>query len=96
MSRVCMPSTESQGTIKWEVVIYRSEEDETFTAEAPERPECIEQGATQESALGSARDAIRIWIDTAKELGEPSNFLEPGAWNATYATGRPLTLQCGR
>jgi predicted RNase H-like HicB family nuclease len=28
-------------------------------------------GATQEVALGNAQDAIRLWIDTAKEFGDP-------------------------
>jgi predicted RNase H-like HicB family nuclease len=28
-------------------------------------------GATQEAALGNAQDAIRLWIGTAKEFGDP-------------------------
>ena len=57
--------------IKYEVIIYWSEEDETFVAEAPELPGCSAHGATQESALGNAQEAIRLWIDTAKEFGDP-------------------------
>ena len=57
--------------IKYEVIIYWSEEDEAFIAEVPELPGCAAHGATQESALGSAQDAIRLWIDTAKEFGDP-------------------------
>ena len=49
--------------IKYEVIIYWSEEDEAFIAQVPELPGC--------AALGRAQDAIRLWIDTAKEFGDP-------------------------
>ena len=57
--------------IKYEVIIYWSEEDGAFVAEVPELPGCSTHGDTQEEALGSAQDAIRLWIDTAKEFGDP-------------------------
>jgi len=57
--------------IKYEVIIYWSEEDGAFIAEAPELPGCSAHGATQEDALTNALDAIRLWIDTAKEFGDP-------------------------
>jgi predicted RNase H-like HicB family nuclease len=57
--------------IKYEVIIYWSDEDETFVAEVPELPGCSAHGPTQEDALGNAQDAIRLWIDTAKEFGDP-------------------------
>ncbi len=57
--------------IKYEVIIDWSEEDEAFVAEAPELPGCAAHGDTQEIALGNAQDAIRLWIDTAKEFGDP-------------------------
>jgi predicted RNase H-like HicB family nuclease len=56
---------------KYEVIIYWSEEDHAFVAEAPELPGCAAHGPTQEAALASARDAIRLWIETAKEFGDP-------------------------
>ena len=56
--------------IKYEVIIYWSEEDGAFVAEVPELPGCAAHGVTQEDALGSAQDAIRLWIDTAKEFGD--------------------------
>ena len=56
---------------KYEVIIYWSEEDEAFVAEVPELPGCAAHGPTQEAALGSAQKAIRLWIDTAKEFGDP-------------------------
>jgi predicted RNase H-like HicB family nuclease len=57
--------------IKYEVIIYWSEEDDAFVAEAPELPGCAAHGATQEAALANALDAIRLWIDTAREFGDP-------------------------
>ena len=56
---------------KYEVIIYWSEEDDAFVAEAPQLPGCAAHGPTQEAALASAQEAIRLWIDTAKEFGDP-------------------------
>ena len=55
---------------KYELIIYWSDEDEAFIAEVPELPGCAAHGATQEAALTSAQEAIRLWIDTAKEFGD--------------------------
>ena len=57
--------------IKYEVLIYWSDEDEAFVADVPELSGCSAHGHTQESALSSAQEAIRLWIDTAKEFGDP-------------------------
>jgi predicted RNase H-like HicB family nuclease len=57
--------------IKYEVIIYWSAEDGAFIAEVPELPGCAAHGMTQEEALRNAQDAIRLWIDTAKEFGDP-------------------------
>jgi len=56
---------------KYEIIIYWSDEDEAFIAEVPELPGCAAHGATQEAALSSAQKAIRLWIKTAKEFGDP-------------------------
>jgi len=56
---------------KYEVIIYWSEEDEAFVAEVPELPGCAAHGPTQEAALSHAQEAIRLWLDTAKEFGDP-------------------------
>ena len=47
--------------IKYEVIIYWSDEDEAFIAEVPELPGCRAHGITQEAAPGNAQDAIRLW-----------------------------------
>ncbi len=56
---------------KYEVVIYWSEEDQTFLAEVPELPGCMSDGATYQEALANVQIVIELWIETAKELGRP-------------------------
>ncbi len=56
---------------KYEVIIYWSEEDQAFVAEVPELPGCAAHGDTQASALANAQEAIALWIETAKEFGDP-------------------------
>jgi predicted RNase H-like HicB family nuclease len=56
---------------KYETIIYWSDEDQAFLAEVPELPGCTAHGATQEEALASVKEAIQLWIDTAKEFGDP-------------------------
>ena len=56
---------------KYEIIIYWSNEDLVFIAEVPELPGCLAHGDTQEAALANANDAIQLWIDTAKEYGDP-------------------------
>lgn len=57
--------------IKYEVIIYWSEEDGVFVAEIPELSGCAAHGPTRKSALTNALEAIRLWLDTAKEFGDP-------------------------
>ena len=56
---------------KYEIILYWSNEDEAFVAEAPELPGCMAHGADQETALENIKDAMRFWIDRARELGRP-------------------------
>jgi predicted RNase H-like HicB family nuclease len=56
---------------KYEIIIYWSEEDKVFVAEVPELPGCMAHGDTQELALANTKEAIRLWIDTAREVGRP-------------------------
>ena len=55
---------------KYEVIIYGSEEDGAFVAEAPQLPGCAAHGPTQGAALASAQEAIQLWIGTAREFDE--------------------------
>jgi predicted RNase H-like HicB family nuclease len=56
---------------KYEVIIYWSNDDQAFIAEVPELPGCMAHGDSQETALSSVLEAIQLWIDTAKEVGDP-------------------------
>jgi predicted RNase H-like HicB family nuclease len=56
---------------KYEVIIYWSTEDQTYVAEVPELPGCMAHGSTQQAALTNANEAIHLWIDTAREFGDP-------------------------
>lgn len=57
--------------IKYEVIIYWSNEDGAFIAEVPELPGCAADGATYQEALANVEVVIQEWIETAKELGRP-------------------------
>jgi predicted RNase H-like HicB family nuclease len=55
--------------IKYELVIWWSEEDRAFVVEVPELPGCMADGATYEEALANVKTVIQEWIGTARELG---------------------------
>lgn len=56
---------------KYEILIYWSAEDQAFIAEIPELSGCMAHGPNPDSALANAQEAIRLWIDTAREYGDP-------------------------
>lgn len=56
---------------KYEIIIFWSEEDGIFVAEAPELPGCMAHGDSHESALSNIRSAMKLWIETAKEFNDP-------------------------
>jgi predicted RNase H-like HicB family nuclease len=56
---------------KYEIIIYWSNEDDAYVAEVPELPGCVAHGDSQTAALENANEAIRLWIDTAEEFGDP-------------------------
>lgn len=56
-------------TIRYEINIYWSEEDQAFIAEVPELAGCAADGATYQEALNNVENIILEWIETAQELG---------------------------
>jgi predicted RNase H-like HicB family nuclease len=56
---------------KYEIILYWSNEDRAFVAEVPELPGCMAHGDSQEAALKRANEAMQLWIDTARQHGEP-------------------------
>jgi predicted RNase H-like HicB family nuclease len=58
-------------SIKYEMIIYWSDEDNTFIVEVPELPGCMANGQTYQEAAANAETIIKEWIETAKDLGRP-------------------------
>ena len=56
---------------KHKVIIYWSDDDQAFVAEVPELPGCMAHGKSQAEALRNARDAVSLWVRTAREFGDP-------------------------
>jgi predicted RNase H-like HicB family nuclease len=56
---------------RYEIIIYWSNEDNAFIAEVPELAGCMAHGNSHEEALENAKEAISLWIETAKEFGDP-------------------------
>ena len=56
---------------KYEIIIYWSNGDGAFVAEAPELSGCAAHGDTQEAALEHIGQAIDLWLETAREFGDP-------------------------
>ncbi|GAB6274420.1 MAG: type II toxin-antitoxin system HicB family antitoxin [Peptococcaceae bacterium] len=68
---------------RYEIIIYWSDEDNIFVADVPELPGCMAHGHTEELALSNVKDAKQLWIDTAKEFGDP--IPEPKGRRLMYA-----------
>jgi len=56
---------------KYETVIYWSDADRLFIAEAPELPGCMAHGDSPADALANVLQAMALWIATAEEFGDP-------------------------
>jgi predicted RNase H-like HicB family nuclease len=56
---------------RYEIIIYWSQEDQVFVAEVPELAGCVAHGASQETALANAQSAMELWLQTAREFGDP-------------------------
>ncbi len=68
---------------KYEIIIYWDNQDGVYIADVPELPGCSAHGKTYNAALDNAKKAIRLWIDTAKEFGDP--VPEPKGHRLMYA-----------
>lgn len=57
--------------LKYEIIIYWSEQDGHYIAEVPELPGCMADGETLEETLSMAQEVMRLWIETATDSGDP-------------------------
>ncbi len=55
--------------MKYEIILYWSEEDNAYIAEMPELAGCMADGVTAKEALHNVEQVAREWIETARELG---------------------------
>lgn len=56
---------------KYEIILYWSNEDQSFIAEVPELAGCAADGAIRQEALANVETVIGEWLETARELGRP-------------------------
>ena len=54
---------------KYEVIIYWSNEDNSYVVEVPELPGCMADGSTYEEAMRNVQTVIDEWVETAKIEG---------------------------
>ncbi|MGF1570239.1 MAG: type II toxin-antitoxin system HicB family antitoxin [Nodosilinea sp.] len=57
--------------IKYELIIYWSEDDQAFVVEVPELPGCAADGETYQEAVANVEVVIQEWIETAQAVGRP-------------------------
>ena len=69
--------------MRYEILIYWSDEDNVYIAEVPALPGCMAHGEMLEDVLKNAQDAMKLWIDTAREFGAP--IPEPKGRRLMYA-----------
>jgi len=55
--------------MRYEMIVYWSQEDHAYIVEVPELPGCMADGPIYPEAVSNAEVVIGEWIETAKELG---------------------------
>lgn len=54
---------------KYELIVFFSDDDQSYVVEVPELPGCMADGRTYEEAIQNAQIVISEWIDTAQSIG---------------------------
>lgn len=70
-------------TSRYEIIIFWSNEDQSFIADVPELPGCMAHGSSHAEALANAQEAIALWLETANEHGD--QVPEPKGRRLLYA-----------
>jgi predicted RNase H-like HicB family nuclease len=56
---------------KYAIIVYWSIEDALWIAEAPDLDPCAAHGDTPEQALAELRVTMDLWLEVARERGQP-------------------------
>jgi predicted RNase H-like HicB family nuclease len=56
---------------KYTIILEPDIEEDGYTVTVPSLPGCVIQGETMEEAIAMAKDAIRLFVETLIENGEP-------------------------
>jgi predicted RNase H-like HicB family nuclease len=68
---------------RYEIIIFWSDEDQSFIADVPELPGYMAHGIAHSDALANAQEAIALWLETANERRDP--IPEPKGRRRQYA-----------
>lgn len=55
----------------YEIILFWSKDDHCFVAEIPELNGCYAHGADEIEALKNISEAKELWLQTAREFGDP-------------------------
>lgn len=55
---------------RYEIIIYWSDENNAYISEVLGLPGCMAHGESYESTLKNIKEAIQLWIKTAKEFND--------------------------
>lgn len=53
----------------WKVILH-VDEDGVWCASVPALPGCVSDGKTRDLALQNVREAMELWLETAREMGQ--------------------------
>ncbi|MBI5880176.1 MAG: type II toxin-antitoxin system HicB family antitoxin [Chloroflexi bacterium] len=57
--------------LRYELIVYWSNEDQAYIVEVPELSGCMADGKSYADAVANAQVIMQEWIETARELGRP-------------------------
>ena len=66
-----MKKSKKAEVLEYQVNIAFDPRDEIYVARVPELENCHTHGTTPEEALGNAKEAIELWIETAEKMRKP-------------------------
>lgn len=58
-------------SIRYELIIYWSDDDQCYVVEVPELPGCMADGDSYAQAVANAQLVIEAWVETARQLNRP-------------------------